>query len=177
VNGARLRVATPADAETIAALNLACWRETYTGLLSAEAMVELTLDERLAFWRAALAPGRTNALIAIDADGAAAGFSAWRPHEFTLGGRLGRGAEISAIYMLRAAQRRGLGRALMRRMAQDMREAGLKWASLVVLRDNLPARRFYEAMGGRRFGRETFWRGVPQAAYGWRDLARLAAHQ
>lgn len=171
-----IRAAGPADAETVAALNLACWRETYAGLVSDETMAEMTLEERLDHWRAAFAAGRTHVLLASDADGAA-GFSAWRAQDFALRGRLGRGAEISAIYLLRAAQRRGLGRALMRAMAQEMREAGLKWASLTVLGDNLPARRFYEALGGRRFGREIHWRGAPQLAYGWRDVARLCAHQ
>ncbi|MBY6240128.1 GNAT family N-acetyltransferase [Methylosinus sp. Sm6] len=174
MSGSRIRAAGAADAESIAALNLACWRETYSGLLPAETMAELTSAERLHHWRAAFAADTANVLLTIDDDGVAVGFSEWRPHQFAFRGRIGRGAEISAIYLLRSAQRRGLGRALMRRMAQEMRADGLKWAGLVVLRDNLPARRFYEALGGRRFGRETVRRGAPQLAYGWRDLARLA---
>lgn len=176
MSGVDIIVATAADAERIAALNLACWRETYEGLVPAETMAALTLEERIAFWTARFADAdaaQPSVFLAIDASGEATGFASWRPHELILGGRFGRGAEISAIYLLRRAQRQGMGRALMGRMAQEMRASGANWATLQVLRDNLPALRFYERLGGRRFGTETFWRGVPQVAYGWRDLARL----
>lgn len=172
-----IRAARALDAGTIAALNLACWRETYEGLVPGETMAALTLEERLAYWGAALdvsAEMRPSVSLALNADGEAIGFSSWRPHALALRG-LGRGADISAVYLLKRAQRRGVGRALMRRMAEEMGENGVKWATLLVLRDNLPARRFYESLGGRRFGRETLWRGVAQVAYGWRDVARLAA--
>lgn len=170
-----IRSAIAGDARTIAALNLDCWRETYEGLVPAETMADLTLEERISYWTTGLADAdaaRPSVFLAID-EGAPVGFACWRPHLLALRGRLGRGAEISAIYLLRRAQRQGMGRALMVRMAQEMRASGANWAALQVLRDNLPARRFYESLGGRRFGTETDWRGVPQLAYGWRDLARL----
>ncbi|WP_024879935.1 GNAT family N-acetyltransferase [Methylosinus sp. LW3] len=171
------RAATEADAQTLAALNLACWRETYESLLPAETFAALSLEERLDHWRGVFQTQGGRVTLAMDAAGEAAGFAHWRAHELALGGRLGRGGEICAIYLRRSALRRGLGGALLRLMAEEMRASGLKWASLVVLRENLPARRFYEALGGRRFGRELSWRGVPQVAYGWRDVERLAAHQ
>lgn len=173
VSGFTIRAATAADAQTIAALNFACWRETYESLLPADVFAALTLEERLDHWRGVFAGGGCVALTE-DAGGAAAGFTHWRAHELVLGGRLGRGGEICAIYLRRVAQGRGLGRDLMRLMAQEMRESGLRWASLTVLRDNGAARSFYEAMGARRFGRELSWRGVPQVAYGWRDVGGLA---
>lgn len=168
-----LRAATAEDAQTLAALNLACWRETYASLLPAETFAALTLEERLDHWRGVFQTEGNIVALAIDAAGEAAGFTHWRAHELALGGRLGRGGEICAIYLRRSALRRGLGGRLLRLMAAEMRASGLKWASLVVLRDNLPARHFYEAMGARRFGRELSGRGVPQVAYGWRDLRRL----
>jgi GNAT superfamily N-acetyltransferase len=176
VSSFEIRSAIAGDARTIAALNLDCWRETYEGLVPAETMADLTLEERIAFWTAGLADAdaaRPSVFLAIEAGAEAVGFASWRPHGLTLRGRLGRGAEISAIYLLRRAQRQGMGRALMGRMAQEMRASGINWATLQALRDNFPARRFYESLGGRRFGTETYWRGVPQVAYGWRDLARL----
>jgi ribosomal protein S18 acetylase RimI-like enzyme len=170
-----IRAAMAEDAETVAALNFACWRETYAGLVPCEIVAAMTLEERIDYWRGAFDGPRV--ALAFDAHGAAVGFSSWRPHDLVLRGRLGHGGEISAIYLLRSAQRRGLGRELMRRMAQEMLEARFGWASLVVLRDNAPARRFYEALGGWRLGAESHWRGVPQLAYGWRRLERLADHQ
>lgn len=175
MTGFALRAARALDAGTVAALNLACWRETYAGLVPVETMAALTLEERVAHWRVALgdaAGPRTS--LAVDGNGEAIGFASWRPHGLALRGRLGRGGDISAIYLLKRAQRRGVGRALMRGMAEEIRASGANWATLLVLRDNLPARRFYESLGGRCFGRETLWRGVAQVAYGWRDVGRLA---
>lgn len=172
-----VRPASGADVASLAALNLACWRESYADISPPELLEQLSLEERLAYWRALFssAEGGARVSLAFAPDGAGAGFCAWRRHGLALRGRLGRGGEIAAIYLLKAAQRRGLGAMLMRRMAAEMRDDGLEWASLLVLRDNLPARRFYEAMGGRRLGGESLARGVPQLAYGWRDLSRLAA--
>jgi hypothetical protein len=48
---------------------------------------------------------------------------------------------------------------------------------LWVLRDNLPARRFYEELGGTLIGERTDRREMaelPEVAYGWRDIRRLA---
>lgn len=178
MNGFLIRAATAKDAETIAALNLACWRETYCGLLPAETFASLSLEERVVHWRAVLDVSAGRVALALDPAGEPVGFSHWRAHDFVLGGRLGRGGEICAIYLRRAAQRQGLGRRLARLAAEEMSASRLRWASLLVLRDNAAARRFYESMGGRRFGRELDWRGVPQVAYGWRDVGGLAAaHQ
>lgn len=170
-----IRPATKADAGAIARLNIASWRETYEGLAPAEVLAALSLEERIRHWSEILSGASPQGVfLALAEDGAPAGFSSWRLHAEAFG-RLGRGGEISAIYLLKSAQRRGVGRRLMGLMAEDMRAHHMKWASLWVLRDNFPARRFYEALGGKRFGEERLWRGVPQVVYGWRDLARLAA--
>jgi hypothetical protein len=66
-------------------------------------------------------------------------------------------------------------------MAASLRDRGHANAAVWVLRDNLGARRFYEALGGEATGVEGVWSieglEIPDIAYGWRDLAGLAAHQ
>lgn len=168
-----IRRGTPADAGVIAAVNLACWRETYEGSAPAELMATLSLEERVRHWSAIFSGASPQTVfLAFAEDGSPTGFSSSRPHADILG-RLGHGGEISAIYLLQRAQRRGVGRRLMSVTAEDMWARGMKWASLCVLRDNLPARRFYEALGGRRIGASKLSRGVPQIVYGWRDVRRL----
>jgi hypothetical protein len=54
-----------------------------------------------------------------------------------------------------------------------LRARGIEWGSLWVLRHNFSARRFYEKIGGRKIGVEGMWQGVPEVAYGWRDLGLL----
>jgi ribosomal protein S18 acetylase RimI-like enzyme len=65
----------------------------------------------------------------------------------------------------------------MRTMGRQMRRRQLRGASLWVLRENIGACRFYEAIGGEIVGeREDIRedRVLVEAAYGWRSLVRLA---
>jgi ribosomal protein S18 acetylase RimI-like enzyme len=172
-----IRPATPADAETIAALHVACWAETYTPLAPAEILAEYTLETRLAQWRETLGGGGPqqpppSVFLALR-DGAAIGFSASGAQQSAILGERGYAGEFQAIYLLKEAQRHGAGRRLMRVMAQALRERGIEWGSLWVLRHNFTARKFYEKLGGRKIGVEGAWRGVPEVAYGWRDLGLL----
>jgi len=61
-------------------------------------------------------------------------------------------------------------------MAQQLRDAGHLTMSLWVAEDNIPARRFYAALGGqivaRRNAKRASW-FIAEVAYGWTDLARL----
>jgi hypothetical protein len=64
-------------------------------------------------------------------------------------------------------------------MAAHLEERGYRNAAVWVLRDKPGARRFYEALGGEPTGVEGVWSieglDIPDLAYGWRDLSRLAA--
>jgi ribosomal protein S18 acetylase RimI-like enzyme len=88
----------------------------------------------------------------------------------------GYGGEIGALYILRAHQHRGIGRALMAALARALAELGHDAASLWVLRENAPARAFYEALGGEIVGEKSDASPggtLVELAYGWRDLSRL----
>lgn len=172
-----IRPATLADAQTIAALHVACWGETYTSLAPAEILAEYTLETRLAQWRETLdgaGPQQPppNVFLALR-EGSAIGFSACGAQQSGILGERGYAGEFQAIYLLKEAQQLGAGRGLMRVMAQALRERGIEWGSLWVLRHNFTARKFYEKLGGRKIGVEGDWRGVPEVAYGWRDLRLL----
>ncbi|QHL92047.1 GNAT family N-acetyltransferase (plasmid) [Sphingomonas changnyeongensis] len=88
----------------------------------------------------------------------------------------GFGGEFSAIYVLRSHHKRGFGGAIIGAMAEKLAAAGHSAASLWVLRQNDPARSFYEKLGGVVLGEKAD--GQPNAtlvedAYGWRDLSVL----
>lgn len=51
--------------------------------------------------------------------------------------------------MLRCSARRGIGSALWRTVLEQVTRDGRRRLAVWVLADNHPARRFYEAMGGR----------------------------
>ena len=85
-----------------------------------------------------------------------------------------------AIYLRAAAQRQGLGRALLQSLAahlalKSMASDGLS-LGLWVLATNTPARAFYERMGGLPGGERIERRDgvdLAEAAYHWTDLAAL----
>jgi ribosomal protein S18 acetylase RimI-like enzyme len=56
--------------------------------------------------------------------------------------------EMYALYVLPEKQRCGVGRALMQSGLDWLSSHGYRKMLIWVLRDNLPARRFYEVMGG-----------------------------
>jgi ribosomal protein S18 acetylase RimI-like enzyme len=57
-------------------------------------------------------------------------------------------AEIATLYLVRAAQGRGLGRELLRQTARALAAHGARSLVISVLRDNFAARAFYEHLGG-----------------------------
>jgi ribosomal protein S18 acetylase RimI-like enzyme len=82
--------------------------------------------------------------------------------------------EIAALYVASDHHREGVGAALLRAAAAELRRLGVRTLRLDVLTANLPARRFYEAVGGREVGRGTTdEEGVllPTTVYEWTDAS------
>ena len=151
-----IRAATVADAEAIARVHVAAWAETYGHLLSPEALARRTLGGRTELWTRILAggppdPHRPEVAVLLS-DGAVLGFASWREQRDDALRGQGFPGEISAIYLLRAAQGQGHGRALMAHAARGLLARGHRGASLWVLRDNPGARGFYERLGGHPCG-------------------------
>ena len=72
----------------------------------------------------------------------------------------------------------GLGRRLTGAVADRLSEMGLASMLVWALRDNTQARHFYEALGGELVREQEITIGgspVTEVAYGWQDIARLAA--
>lgn len=57
--------------------------------------------------------------------------------------------ELYGIYLLAGRQRGGIGRRLVRRVAERLADEGMRSMLLWVLKENESARGFYEARGGR----------------------------
>jgi ribosomal protein S18 acetylase RimI-like enzyme len=175
------RNAEPVDAPALGALHVASWRETYAGLLPAEFLDGLSPDRRGEVWSAVLQDPSIHGATAVclaERDGEAVGFGACGSQRDAALQARGFTGEIGAVYVLRCCQGAGVGGALMRLMARALFEAGHAGASLWVLRDNIPARRFYERLGGVPAGERSEYRdGVTlcEIAYGWSDLAPLLA--
>ncbi len=141
----------PADAELVAAVEVASWRAAYRDLMPGAFLDGLSEAEKAASWRHNLlkhgASGRKRLLVAIGADGIIGLVrvgAVWDAGEVGL---------VYLLYVLPAYWGCGVGKALMRAAMDELRDLGMSEAVLWVLRDNQRARRFYEHLGWRRDGR------------------------
>ncbi len=181
---AHIRRATTDDAEIVARIHVAAWRESYASLMPPEALNALNVEEQAARWRDIF---RGEASDDASAVFLALGEGGEQPCGFGSCGRqrsprlaeAGFPVEFSTLYLLRRAQRSGLGRAMMSAMAKHLIAEGYSRASGWVFRDYPPARRFHEALGAKRTGIDGEWTilGVTLAdiSYGYRDISKLAA--
>jgi ribosomal protein S18 acetylase RimI-like enzyme len=88
--------------------------------------------------------------------------------------------EFFCVYVAPEAQRHGVGTALMLEMVRFLVSRRIGAASLWVARDNVPARRFYDRLGGvvwaeRQEARPDFV--LPEVAHAWCDLSIILALQ
>nr|WP_246742373.1 GNAT family N-acetyltransferase [Microvirga splendida] len=109
-------------------------------------------------WQRALAEPepRARLLVAEADDGEIVGFIRGGPIRGKGPELLGTGAEIYAVYLLDKVKRQGIGRSLMRGVFDHLAAHGLRSVGLWVLKDNLVARRFYEALGGTAGAEQSF---------------------
>lgn len=167
-----IRRATAEDAEAIARVHVASWRAAYAGIVPDEFLAALSVEERAAVWRDAVAPGRKSYLVVAEDEGEVIGFAVGGPERE---GDATYSGELYAIYLLPERQGQGIGRALVIDVAQELSRRGLSSLLIWVLAEN-PARKFYEALGGqvvREKEIEIGGKGLIEVAYGWKSLAPL----
>ena len=163
-------------ADAIANVHVASWRTTYSHLLPAEFLAELSVGSRADDWRRILAddsaPGFS--YVAFETATGIVGFASGGPERT---GKLGFSSELYCIYLLQSAQRAGLGRRLVSAVARRLAKLGHASIMVWVLADN-PSRRFYEALGGRLVTDKLIELGgksLVEVAYGWHDMRPLIA--
>ena len=91
---------------------------------------------------------------------------------------LPRTGAVYALYVRMSHQGRGVGRRLVQVVAADLAQHGMTALQIGCLAANAPARRFYEALGGRLAGERLFdEEGImlPEVVYEWADIATLVA--
>ena len=152
--GVRIRPAGPSDAGAMARVHVDTWRSTYGGIVPKKYLVGLSYRDRESEWTKILATGspRTSNFVAETGSGEVVGFANGGP---TRGGDRTYRCELYAIYLLERYQRRGVGRRLVAAVGQRLINDGICSMLVWVFRDNLPACRFYESLGGHRLGCQT----------------------
>ena len=173
-----IRAARADDARGIAEVHVAAWRATYRGIVPESYLDGLSVDEREARWRTLDMPYRPGfAFVAVDGAGIGrvVGFASGGPRR---DGPDDYEGELYAIYLLREAQGRGVGRRLVAAVARELAARGLRSMLLWVFRDNQPARGFYETLGGTLLTSQQFeidGQTMTEVSYGWPDATALYA--
>lgn len=178
-----LRLARFEDAESMAAVHLQSWREAYVGIISDEILKNLNMAERVQGWKDQLGSGYEGSrfnFVAEDPKLGVVGFSSGGPLRENWGKDMklpealknASDGEFYAIYLLKSHQGRGIGKGLYDRVAGKLKENGFKSMLVWVLKDNAPARKFYEKMGGHEIGaaKITIGRELDQVAYVWKKI-------
>jgi GNAT superfamily N-acetyltransferase len=167
----RVREATLEDGAMIAQVHLASWRTTYAGIIPQAYIDGLRWEDGAARWVTRLQE-KTNAVFVAEDDAGLFGFIAGGAIMHAVDGYDG---ELGAIYLLASHQRKGAGRALVRRLATELRRQGFRNMAVWALKKN-SACGFYQRMGGAQVAEQMIEIGgvtLPELAFGWADIGVL----
>jgi ribosomal protein S18 acetylase RimI-like enzyme len=164
-----IRPALPVDAAEIARVHVDSWRTSYRGLLADDFLESLSEAGYTERWRRVIGDGTSRVFVVEEPEGIVGFASGGRERA----GESGFEGELYAIYLVAGSQRLGHGRELVRAMAAALRDMGLSDMIVWVLRDNVPAREFYERLGGSYVRSQPITIGattLEEVSYGWRSL-------
>lgn len=141
-----IRRASDRDARAIAEVHVAGWQWAYRGHMPDTFLDSLSVEQREVTWRNLLAAANTETRVWLaERAGRLVGFTAaGLPQD---PGHPPLTAEVRAIYLLKEVAGIGIGRALLERVIEDLRQRGFRRAVLWVLASNARARGFYEPFG------------------------------
>jgi ribosomal protein S18 acetylase RimI-like enzyme len=161
------------QAEALAALHVQCWLEAYSEILPPDLLASFSPEKRLPLWLKVI-PDETRFVLAA--------FDQSQPVGFVISGPStenyieDQDGNLDTIYIAASHYRRGIGRELLARAAENWLKRGGKTMTVGVLAQNIRARSFYESQGARLAKLTTYnWDGhdLPDAIYVFEDLKRL----
>lgn len=139
----QVRPATPDDVSGVLEVFLACWRESYRGVLPDAAIDAMTDARAEALWRRVLSDPVGIVLVA-ERDGGIVGITRYAATSNSDGPVDG---AVHSLYVSPRAHGGGIGGALLTRATAELRQAGAEAATLWVFAANAPSIGFYEAKG------------------------------
>jgi GNAT superfamily N-acetyltransferase len=141
----QLRPATSADVDAVVAVFLACWRESYRGLLPDSTIDAMSDEKAQQLWAGVLESGEGEVLVA---ESAATILGVTRLS--------GNGAEgvVHSLYVAPDSQGRGLGLLLLSAASNRLADLGVRDASLWVFAANTPSLVFYRRHGWQPDGEQ-----------------------
>jgi ribosomal protein S18 acetylase RimI-like enzyme len=174
-----IRKATQDDIPAIAALHIEGWKGAYGGIVDQGYLDGLTVEQRTKDWEGWMAAGESEVYIAEEGR---------KPAGFVVIGRTktpppgsspirpSHSGEIYALYLHPDFWRRGIGTALIKHAARELKERKHSTVCLWVMDANVRAKSFYEKMGGQKIGSKMIEIGpskLKEVCYGWKDTSGL----
>jgi GNAT superfamily N-acetyltransferase len=166
-----IRPATIEDALAMAHVHVSTWRTTYTGIVPAEHLANLSYERCQAGWIEHIQnqSGKEYTFVAEDQPGQIVAIASGGPLREAMAGFDG---ELYVLYVLKSFQGMGYGKQLVTQVAQTLISTGYHSMIIWVLKDN-PACHFYARLGGQPIAEKVVEIGGKQltdVAYAWRDL-------
>ena len=148
-----IRNARSADAQSIAEVHDAAWRDAYRGIIPGRELERMIARRGPRWWDSAIQRG--SRIVVLEFEDAVEGYASYGPNRVP---GLPYQGEIYEIYLAPEFQGLGFGRGLFRAARADLAEHGYMSAVVWALADNERAVAFYQKLGGRivREAHETF---------------------
>lgn len=141
-----VREAKLGDAAAIARAHTESWQTSYRGILPDTVLDRIDVGQRADSRRRILEDRSIFQLVAYDVThGDIVGLCDAGPARR----HMPYGCEIYALYMVHRAKRHGLGQEMFERVHRHFASQGIRSMVVWVLANNIHARGFYEAMGGK----------------------------
>lgn len=160
-----LRAAKEEDCEALAAIHSAAWHNAYRGLIHGVELERLIARRPPDWWRGALSRGVK--IKVLEVAGKTAGYGTFGTCRLKT---LPYGGEIYELYLLPQHQGLGFGRQLFLAIRTDLESKHIHGLAVQVLSINDPAKRFYQALGGKLVSKSTYQtkgRSLGLSIYGW----------
>lgn len=141
---AETRPAKPEDANAIAQVHEASWKNAYAGIVPYSALARMISRRDVKWWANAIR--KSTLVLVIEMEGDIVGYATMGPNRVSTFPHEG---EVYEIYLLPEYQGVGLGSRLFSDAVAELKKRGYNGVVVWVLADNEPALSFYKNAGGR----------------------------
>lgn len=166
-----IRKATPADAKGIAKVQVDTWKTTYKDIVPDDYLNKMTYESRERLWQQVMAIH--SVYVAETEAGKIVGFA--NAGEERTGDYPDYNGELYAIYILKAYQKQGLGKLLLRPVIEELIQRNISSMIVLVLEENGSCL-FYESLGAEKIDTLEIAisdKKLNESVYGWKDIRRI----
>ncbi|MBS4538447.1 GNAT family N-acetyltransferase [Clostridium sp. D2Q-11] len=141
-----IREGIVSDIEGITRVHIDSWRSTYKEMLSNDYLQGLSLEKGKKSWRRFFQDKNNKVIVSLNEDKKVIGFASFGPDKDK---KYNYEDQLYGIYILEKYQRKGIGRQMIEKVIEKMKNNETSSMIVWVLKDN-PSYKFYEYLGGKK---------------------------